>query len=308
MLQQTRVEAVLPYFERFVTELPDTASLADAAPERLLALWAGLGYYSRARNLHRAAKIIMRDFGGELPASYSALRSLPGLGEYSAGAIASIAFGIGVPAVDGNVLRVVSRVLAIEQDITRPAVRRQITKFAKEALPHDRPGDFNQALMELGAVVCVPNAAPVCGVCPFTGVCEARKQNVAESLPHKPEKPLRRLLQYTVFLVKIEGKTVIRKRPDTGLLAHTWELPCVQGHLNRQQAKQQLNDWNITLLSLCEKESRRHIFTHITWELKVFLVEAACSRLPEGWVCSASPLQEAAVSSSFAKIIQENER
>ena len=307
-MQQTRVEAVLPYFERFVFELPDIASLAAAAPERVLALWAGLGYYSRVRNLHRAAKIIVRDYRGELPASYSALRSLPGLGEYSAGAIASIAFGIGVPAVDGNVLRVVSRLLAIDQDITRPAVRRQIKKFAKDALSHDRPGDFNQALMELGAVVCVPNTVPACPVCPFAGVCEANKQNIAESLPRKPAKPLRKLLKYTVFLVKIEGKTVIRKRPDAGLLADTWELPCVQGHLNLYQAKQQLKDWLITPLALCETKSRRHIFTHITWELKVLFVEAFPTCLPEGWVLSASPLQEAAVSSSFAKIIQENNR
>ena len=209
MLQQTRVEAVLPYFERFVSELPDVASLAAAAPERLLALWAGLGYYSRARNLHRAAMLIVRDYRGQLPASYPALHSLPGLGEYSAGAIASIAFGIGVPAVDGNVLRVVSRLLAIDQDISRPAVRRQIKKFAQDALPQDRPGDFNQALMELGAVVCVPNAAPACTVCPFAGVCQAHKQNIAEALPRKPVKPMRRLERYTVFHTVMEGKTKI---------------------------------------------------------------------------------------------------
>ena len=160
--------------------------------------------------------------------------------------------------------------------------------------------------MELGAVVCVPNAAPFCLVCPLAGVCEANKQSIAASLPRKPAKPLRRLEQFTVFLIMTKGMKIIRKRPNAGLLADTWELPNVRGHLNLYEAKQQLKDWLITPLSLCEKKSRRHIFTHITWELKVFLVEAACSNLPEGWVLSASPLQEVAVSSLFAKIIREH--
>ena len=165
MLQQTRVEAVKPYYERFLSALPSIAALAEAPEEQLLKLWEGLGYYSRVRNLQKAAQKVMQEYGGALPASYEQLKSLPGIGEYTAGAIASIAFGIAVPVVDGNVLRVVSRITGRFEQVDTAACKKRIWKELAQIMPEDAPGDFNQALMELGATVCLPNGAPLCGNC-----------------------------------------------------------------------------------------------------------------------------------------------
>ena len=185
MLQQTRVSAALPYFERFMAELPTVADLAACDPERLHKLWEGLGYYSRVRNLQKAAQIVMEQHGGALPADYDALLKLPGVGAYTAGAIASISFGLPVPAVDGNVLRVFARILNDGRDVTRPDVKKDLTACVMELQPPERPGDYNQALMELGALVCLPGGAPLCSECPLRGLCAARALGVQETLPVK---------------------------------------------------------------------------------------------------------------------------
>ena len=185
MLQQTRVSAALPYYERFVAELPDPAALAACDPDKLRKLWQGLGYYSRVANMQKAAQIVCRQYGGQLPADYAALRALPGIGDYTAGAIASIAFGIPAPAVDGNVLRVFARLDNSSADITKPAAKREFTARVLEEMPKERPGPYNEALMELGALVCLPNGAPKCEVCPLAAQCKGRAAGRAEQLPVK---------------------------------------------------------------------------------------------------------------------------
>ncbi len=202
MLQQTRVSAALPYYERFLAALPDIPALAACEEEKLHKLWEGLGYYSRVRNLQKAARIVCEQYGGQLPADYDALRALPGIGDYTAGAIASISFGLAVPAVDGNVLRVFSRLYNDPGVITEPAVKRAFTARVMEHQPPEKAGDYNQALMELGALVCVPNGAPLCEQCPLASLCEARRAGTALELPHKAAPKARRIEPVTVVLAE----------------------------------------------------------------------------------------------------------
>ena len=215
MLQQTRVEAVKPYFDRFMEVLPTVYDLAKVDDDRLMKLWEGLGYYNRARNLKAAAQTIVEEYGGQLPADYDKLLSLKGIGMYTAGAIGSIAFELQVPAVDGNVLRVISRITEDRQDIMKQSVRRQI----EENLLGIMPEDFNQALIELGATVCVPNGQPLCDQCPWDTVCKAYKEDLIDQLPVKTPKKARRIEHKTVFLLECGEQIAIHKRGDKGLLA-----------------------------------------------------------------------------------------
>ena len=198
MLQQTRVAAALPYYQRFIQQLPDIPALAACPEEKLHKLWEGLGYYSRVRNLHRAAQLVCQQYGGQLPADYDALLALPGIGEYTAGAIASIGFGLAVPAVDGNVLRVFARLYNDPRPVTSPAVKREITARVQAHQPADAPGDYNQALMELGALVCLPGGAPLCGSCPLAGLCRANAAHTAAALPCKVPAKARRVQPVTL--------------------------------------------------------------------------------------------------------------
>ena len=219
MLQQTRVSAALPYYERFLAALPDIPALAACEEEKLHKLWEGLGYYSRVRNLQKAAKIVCEQYGGELPADYDALRALPGIGDYTAGAIASISFGLPVPAVDGNVLRVFSRLYNDDGLITDPKVKRAFTARVMEHQPPAAPGDYNQALMELGALVCVPNGAPLCEQCPLAHLCQARAAGTALSLPRKAAPKARRIEPVTLAVVRSPAGVLLQQRPEKGLLA-----------------------------------------------------------------------------------------
>ena len=223
MLQQTRVSAALPYYERFLAALPDIPALAACEEEKLNKLWEGLGYYSRVRNLQKAARIVCEQYGGELPADYDAIRALPGIGDYTAGAICSISFGIPVPAVDGNVLRVFSRLYNDPGVITDPAVKKAFTARVMEHQPPEAPGDYNQALMELGALVCVPNGAPLCEQCPLARLCQARAAGTALSLPQKAAPKARKLEDLTVALVESPAGFLIQQRPEKGLLAGLWQ-------------------------------------------------------------------------------------
>ncbi len=229
MLQQTRVAAAIPYYERFLNELPDVSALANVDDDRLHKLWEGLGYYSRARNLKHAAIEIVTRFGGELPNTYEALLTLPGIGEYTAGAIASISFGEAVPAVDGNVLRVYARLFALETDIRDPAFKKEVRAALLPLVPKDAPEVFNAALMELGAVICLPNGAPKCEACPVREYCEAYRLGKTAELPVVGAKKARRVERKTVFALTEDGQLLGLRGPKTGLLAGLWQLPETAG-------------------------------------------------------------------------------
>ena len=273
MLQQTRVSAVIPYFERFMDTLPTVEALAAAEESQLLALWQGLGYYSRARNLQKAAKTIVNDLGGLFPDTYEELLKLTGVGEYTAGAIASIAFHRPVPAVDGNVLRVAARLIDCSDNILNEAVRRRFREKLQEVIPHDRPGDFNQALMELGALVCLPNTEPKCEVCPCRGFCLAYARGHQTELPVREKDKDKRKEEKTVFILRRGEYEAVRQRPKEGLLASLWEYPNVEGALNEQQAAAQLSDWNIIPHKWLKTTHKKHVFTHIIWEMTVYTIE-----------------------------------
>lgn len=267
MLQQTRVETVKPYFENFMREVPTLRDLGDIPDDKLLKLWEGLGYYSRARNLKKAANIISQKFGGEMPCKADSLKTLPGVGPYSAGAIASIAYGEKVPAIDGNVLRVMARVTADKGDIANRIVRKEIEELVKKILPTVRVGDFNQALMELGATVCLPSGEPKCAQCPVNFLCEGYRQGIAETLPVKAKKPAKKVEQRTVYIINSGNRIALRQRPNTGLLANLWEFPQEKGHLSPKECEVLLKEWGISASRIIPLKESKHIFTHLEWQM-----------------------------------------
>ncbi len=283
MLQQTRVEAVKPYYARFLAALPDVMALSRVEGDVLYKLWEGLGYYSRARNLKRTAIEIMNGHGGMLPASYEALLKLPGIGPYTAGAIASIAYGIPVPAVDGNVLRVLARLSDCTLDIAQPNTRRLAEETIKNMLPQSDPGTFNQALMELGACVCLPNGEPKCGACPLNTICRGYASGRAAELPVKEKKAPRRKEQYTVFVLRQDNCFVVRKRPDAGLLAGLWEFPNCPGNMEADDLTAWLSLWGAIPTGEMKRYSKKHIFTHVEWDMRVYALPVDLPILPEGW-------------------------
>lgn len=283
MLQQTRVEAVKPYFRRFMEALPDIQALAEAPEETLLKLWEGLGYYSRVRNLQRAAKLVMERHGGILPSDMKELRALPGIGPYTAGAIASIAYGAAEPAVDGNVLRVLARLSGSDLDIAQPATRAAAEKVVRDMIPADNSGVFNQALMELGACVCLPNAAPRCAQCPVATLCRAHIEGRETELPVRSQKAPRRIEEHTVFVLRKHSCVAVRKRSASGLLAGLWELPNLPGYLEQDGLAQQLSEWGVTPLGAIERYARKHIFTHVEWHMRVYALDVQADCLPIGW-------------------------
>lgn len=275
MLQQTRVETVKPYFARFIQELPTIEALANAPGEQILKLWEGLGYYSRVRNLQKAARMVMEEYDGQLPKSPKELQKLPGIGSYTAGAIASIAYGIPEPAVDGNVLRVISRVTASRADILAPACKKAMENEIRLILPADRAGDFNQSLMELGAMVCLGNGEPKCLCCPLSTICEGYRQGIAGELPVKTQKKERRQEEKTVLLLHCKDQFAIHKRPAKGLLAGLWELPALEGYHNEEELCRWLTEQNADIQSVRALPDAKHIFTHVEWHMKAYFVELA---------------------------------
>lgn len=280
MLQQTRVEAVKPYYARFLAACPTVEALAAIPEEQLFKLWEGLGYYSRARNLQRAARQVLSEHGGRMPESYAALRALPGIGDYTAGAIASIAFGLREPAIDGNVLRVLSRVLASREDVTRQEVKRAWRNSLCAVIPEDA-GSFTQAMIELGATVCPPKGEPRCEGCPLFADCEGRRQGIAATLPVKAEKKPRRIEERTVLLLRDGDRTVLRKRPPKGLLAGLFELPHVMGHLSEEEIPALVREMGLEPLRVERLEDAKHIFSHVEWHMIAYAVRIS----PEfdGW-------------------------
>lgn len=272
MLQQTRVEAVKPYYDRFLKKLPDIRSLAEVEEEQLLKLWEGLGYYNRARNLKKAAMIIMSEYGGEMPGDYEELCKLPGIGSYTAGAIASIAFGNPVPAVDGNVLRILSRLRMDDRDILDAKVKKSIEQELRGVIPADRPGDFNQALMELGAMVCIPNGMAKCEECPWKHLCQAEKQNRVQEFPKKAPKKPRSIEKKTVLVIQDAERVAIRKRPEKGLLAGMYEFPSLEGHRKEAEVIEYLKQLGLQPLRIRKLEDTKHIFTHKEWHMSGYVI------------------------------------
>lgn len=268
MLQQTRVAAVIPYYERFLEELPSVKDLSEVEEDRLMKLWQGLGYYSRARNLKRAAVEIVERCSGRLPETYRELLSLPGIGPYTAAAIASIAFSEPVPAVDGNVLRVLARLNDDERDIADPRTKEAVFRQLSESMPDDA-GTFNQAMMELGATVCVPNGVPLCERCPLKDNCLARKNGTIGERPVKTKKAKREAERKTVFVLKNGERYLIRKRPDKGLLAGLYELPNTEGFLTQKETETFLSRLGVRPVGTIAKYERVHIFTHREWHMQV---------------------------------------
>ena len=279
MLQQTRIEAVKPYYARFLEAAPTVAALAVLPDDRLMKLWEGLGYYSRARNLKRAARVVCERYGGELPPDYEALRSLPGIGEYTAGAIASIAFGLPCPAVDGNVLRVVTRLTGDESDVLRPETKKRITAALAEVYGRaEDPAALTQGLMELGEVVCMPNREPLCGACPLAAHCRAYAEGSWDRIPYRAPRRERRVIRKLVLLLHDgEGRYAIRRRPPKGLLAGLWELPQIDlpddvadgdeaalDGLARDFCKRH----GLIAAESAAAPAAKHVFTHLEWRMR----------------------------------------
>lgn len=272
MLQQTRVEAVKPYFERFLKALPNVRALAEAEEEQLLKLWEGLGYYNRVRNLQKAAIQIEENHGGVMPSDYEELLKLAGIGSYTAGAIASIAFGKPRPAVDGNVLRVVSRIRRDDGLVTDAKVRSGVERDLAEVMPVERSGDFNQAMMEIGACVCIPNGAPLCERCPLKEICLAHRDGVEMAYPRKGRKPPRVIEEKTILVIRDENRVAVRKRQDRGLLAGMYEFPGLEGHRSREEVASYLAENGIRILRIRPLKDAKHVFTHREWHMKGYLV------------------------------------
>ena len=286
MLQQTRVSAVLPYYYRFLEALPDIPALAACGEEKLHKLWEGLGYYSRVRNLQKAAKLVCAQYGGQLPADYAALRALPGIGEYTAGAIASISFGLPVPAVDGNVLRVFSRLYNDPGVITEPAVKKAFTARVMEHQPLEKAGDYNQALMELGALVCVPNGAPLCGQCPLAEVCRARAAGTTAQLPQKAKPKPRKIVPVTLALVESPAGFLVQQRPQKGLLAGLWQPLLWEGAaMTAEQLSAALTALGIHGITEAKPIPKaKHIFSHIEWRMTGYTVTVEAQPAPDGCI------------------------
>lgn len=273
MLQQTRVEAVKPYFERFLTQLPGVKELALAEEDKLLKLWEGLGYYNRVRNMQKAARIIMLEYEGNMPSDYEALLALPGIGAYTAGAIASISYNIPVPAVDGNVLRILTRLTADDSDILKQKTKKYYEQLLKDIIPTESAGTFNQALMELGAIVCIPNGSPKCEICPWYGFCKAREEGLIDSIPFKTAKKPRKLEKRTILIIRKGSSVAVLKRPQKGLLAGLYEFPGLEGHLSEQEVLNILSEKGLEPIHIKPLLSAKHIFSHIEWDMVGYAVK-----------------------------------
>ena len=304
MLQQTRVEAVKGYYARFLTELPDIRALAACDDERLHKLWEGLGYYSRVRNLKKAAQVIVEKYGGAFPETYDEILALPGIGEYTAGAICSIAYDLPTPAVDGNVLRVCARLTGDEASIDLPETKKRV-RAALAAIYPKNAGEFTQSLMELGATLCGPNWKPRCDACPCRAICAGFQSGTAEALPVRSPKREKRQENRTVFILSCGGRYALHKRDDKGLLAGLWEFPNVPGKLELPQALRVLETVGITPRELGRQVERKHIFTHIQWNLRGFYLETADCTGGFQWFTKEEINAQAALPTAFRQFWEE---
>ena len=305
MLQQTRIEAVMGYYARFMAALPDVEALSAVDDEKLLKLWEGLGYYSRARNLKKAAQMIMTDFGGSFPTQYAELIKLPGVGEYTAGAIASICFNERVPAVDGNVLRVTARLCADRSNVLLPETKKKVTAALREVMP-PQAGAFNEGLMELGETVCLPSE-PLCEHCPLQPLCQAHAQGLTAELPVRIKKMKRRQTELTVFLlVSEQGNIAVEKRSDTGLLSGMYQLPNVEGYYSENELNDLLTAWELMPQHIEFLKDVKHVFTHIDWLMKGYRATVAEESRRFVWVSPAQLKSSYPLPTAFQKVLEGN--
>lgn len=304
MLQQTRVEAVKGYYSRFLSSVPNIAALANADDELLHKLWEGLGYYSRVRNLKKAAQVIMERHGGVFPSRYEDVLALPGIGQYTAGAVCSIAFDQKKAAVDGNVLRVISRLTADDTPIDTPAYKKRVQQELERIYP-DAAGDFTQALMELGATVCGPNWVPRCDECPCKAFCRAAAEGSMERFPVKSAKKPRRVEEMTVFVLSCDGRYALQKRPNQGLLAGLWQFPNVPGRLELPDALAFLEGRGVSVRDVYRQIEKKHIFTHIEWKMTGYYLEITerCSDFI--WMSKEEIQEDAALPTAFRQFWEE---
>lgn len=267
MLQQTRVEAVKGYYDRFLKALPTVKDLAEAEEDKLLKLWEGLGYYNRVRNMQKAAQQIMVDHAGRFPDTYEEILQLKGIGNYTAGAISAFAYGIPKPAVDGNVLRVISRITGSYEDIMKQSVRKKIESALEQVIPADAASDFNQGLIELGAIVCVPNGGPKCEKCPVKEYCIAHAENLTAEIPVKKKAKARKIEERTVLIFKDGKQIAIRKRPAKGLLAGLYEFPNLEGKLSMDEVTEYSKKIGLMPVRVQKLPEAKHIFSHIEWHM-----------------------------------------
>ncbi len=304
MLQQTRVEAVKGYYERFLEELPDIKSLSECPDDKLLKLWEGLGYYNRVRNLKIAATTIMQDYAGEFPNTIEEIRSLKGIGDYTAGAIGSICFDLKTPAVDGNVLRVLSRVWKDDSNIDLQRTKKEFAKGLENLYPDENCGDFTQAIMELGAMICIPNGIPKCEECPIKTLCKAYEDKCTHLLPVRSEKRPRKHIDMTVFVfsyVDNEGNTyyAVRKRQDKGLLSGLYEFPNIENAYSVNDALAKATAFDVSPRDVIKELKYTHIFTHVEWHMTAFYV--LCNKMSPNltWVTKEQMEEETPLPTAF---------
>lgn len=304
MLQQTRVSAVIGYYTRFLRALPTIEALAACDDSVLTKLWEGLGYYNRARNLKKAAQQIVDQYHGVFPREYAAIRALPGIGDYTAGAICSICFDLPTPAVDGNVLRVISRLTADATPVDQAGYADQIRQALRRVYP-PQAGMFTQALMELGATVCGPNQAPDCLHCPCSGFCRAYSAGTAMEFPVKLPKKARKQEAYTVFILSCASRFALEKRPDKGLLAGMWQFPNIPGLLEPQDALLAAEDLGVKPANIIKTLERKHIFTHIQWTMRGVYLEVSEASGKYRWMTAEEIRQNAALPTAFRQFWEE---
>lgn len=301
MLQQTRVETVLSYYDRFLDAFPTVEALAAADVDDVLKMWEGLGYYRRARNLHKGAQQVVAEFGGVIPTDTARLMKISGIGEYTAGAIASIAYDQPVPAVDGNVIRVVSRLMGLRENVAIPSVKREITRLAASLVDEERPGDHNQAMMDLGATICVPGT-PDCAACPLREFCDAHAEGDPEELPVLPRKNPPKEIKYDVLLILSGDRVLMRQRTET-LLEGMWVFPMAEGHgtaaaLTKAMGKK----LGMTLSYDKPLGDAKHVFTHQVWQMKLHLLRADAEEAPAGYAfVTAEEMDALAIPTAVAK-------
>lgn len=294
MLQQTRVEAVKPYYARFLNALPDVYALANAPEEQLLKLWEGLGYYSRVRNMQKAARIVVETYDGRFPADPAKLQKLTGIGEYTAGAIASIAFGIPAPAVDGNVMRVVARLVGDRRDIFDPALKKEYGKLLAPHISPTNPSAYNQGLIELGATVCLPKGCSRCSECPLSEHCTAYREGTVDIIPAPKQQKPRKIDRRTILIIRSDREVLVEKRPDKGLLAGLWQLPSLDGHRSEAEVLSHARELGLEVIRIETLPAAKHIFTHIEWQMIGYqLTLSALSEIPAEMVSASLERLEA---------------